>query len=240
VQRFFLLFSLRVYNYGSMISTSFSEIYPYFGVAGSLLVTLAMIAAGWRYRGRRGQRYSVFNHFISELGEVGVSQAAAVFNNGLILGGILLLPFIYGLGFTLGSTMAYIGMAAGTGAAVFCSLVGVYPMNNLTPHIRVAVWFFRTGLLTLLFFSLAILLQPTANRSIPLYTVGFGLTGVSCYAAFLILLMRKPAAVDETAAPLDPQAIPERPHFWLSAALEWTVFFTTILWFMSIALVILL
>jgi hypothetical protein len=103
----------------------------------------------------------------------------------------------------------------------------------------VAVWFFRSGLLTLLFFSLAILVQPAADQAIPLYTVGFGLIGVACYAAFLILLMRKPSAND-SAAPLDPESVPERPRFWLSAALEWAVFFATILWFMSVALVILL
>jgi hypothetical membrane protein len=235
---FFPFFCLGQYN-GEMPVTPFFQIYPYFGLVGSLVVMLAVVISALRYRGRRSESYSLFNHFISELGEVGVSCAAAVFNTGLILGGILLLPFILGLGLTLNNTSAYLGTAAGTGAAIFCTLVGVYPMNNLTPHIRAAVWFFRTGLLTLLFFSLAVLVQPASIRSIPLYTVVFGIIGVTCYAAFLILLMRKPAASDDSTV-LDPEAVPERPRFWLSAMLEWAVFFTTIFWFLSMAVAILL
>jgi hypothetical membrane protein len=217
---------------------SLLQIYPFFGLTGTLIVTLAVIVSGLRYRGKRGEPYSIFNHFISELGEVGVSDGAAVFNRGLILGGMVLLPFVLGLGFTLDSVWAYLGMAAGVAAAIFCALVGVYPMNKLTPHVRAAVWFFRTGLLTLLFFSLAIALQPAEERVVPLYAAGFGLVGVGCYAAFLILLMRAPV-VKEGASPLDPEAMPERPRFWLSAALEWAVFFATIFWFSVAALAIL-
>ena len=54
--------------------------YPWFGIGGSLLITACMVITGLAYRGRQGEKYSIFNHFISELGEVGVSKAAAVFN----------------------------------------------------------------------------------------------------------------------------------------------------------------
>ena len=68
-----------------------------FGILGAGVALLGSVIAASVYSGKQGQRYSTFNHFISELGEVGVSRLAPVFNLSLILSGLALL--IIGNGF---------------------------------------------------------------------------------------------------------------------------------------------
>ena len=162
----------------------FQTAFPWFGVAGSLVVSLSVLTAAPFYHGKHAQKYSLFNHYISELGEVGVSKAAWVFNLGLILGGLCFLPFVLGLGFTLDSVWGYLGMAAGIWAGVSCSLVGVFPMNRMEPHIKVAMSFFRSGLVTILLFGLAILFQPAGKQVVPLWVTLFSLLGVLVYSFF--------------------------------------------------------
>jgi Protein of unknown function (DUF998) len=210
------------------------DIYPYFGLGGSLLITLAIILAALVYSGKAQERYSPFNHFISELGEVGVSRWAVVFNGGLIAGGIILAPFIIGLGLALNNIVGWLGMLAGLWAAVSCLLVGVFPMSNLTPHIKVAVSFFRSALVTILLFSLGILFQSSGQAAIPKLTSLFGLVAVSVYAIFLFLL-GKNVSRDARVVNLDPHELSERPRFWHLSILEWLVFVTTILWFLCVA-----
>lgn len=160
---------------------------------------------------------------------------AAVFNGSLILGGILLMPFILGLSYLLGNPWGWLGAAAGLWAAVSCALVGVFPMNNLTPHIRAAVSFFRGGLVMIALFTLAIFAQPADQRVVPIAANIFGALGIAAFASFLIILRRKPV-VDEAGNVLNPQLTPDRPKFWRAAILEWSVFFATIGWFLFVAL----
>jgi hypothetical membrane protein len=213
------------------------SIFRYFGMAGSILVTLAVTVATLGYRGKRQEPYSVFNHFISELGEVGVSRRAWVFNAGLILSGILLIPFMIGLGMALETVWAKLGILAGLWAAISVTLVGVYPMNNLKPHARAAISYFRGGLVTVLVFGIAILAQPVEHTIIPQYANLFSVLAVIAYASFLILMGNRDVS-SQTKSILNPENTPTRPRFWLFPALEWAVFFSTILWFFSIALII--
>ena len=69
----------------------FLEFYPYLGWAGSLTILVCSLIAASVYRGKEGERYSITRHFVSELGEAGVSRLAQVFNAGLIAG--MLHPF---------------------------------------------------------------------------------------------------------------------------------------------------
>jgi hypothetical membrane protein len=210
--------------------------YPWFGIGGSLLIIACMAISGLVYRGRNSERYSIFNHFISELGEVGVSRAAAVFNIGLILGGLAFVPFVVGLCLTIGGLLAKIGMVVGIVATLSCALVGVFPMNNLKTHYIVAVTYFRAGLLMVLLVSIAVFIQPAGEAVFPKISNLAGLLAFICYAGFLFML-RKPK--EEDSAPegsLDPLKNVERPRFWKETILEWAVFFSTILWFFILAL----
>ena len=112
--------------------------YWLFGLWGCIVITISIIGAIAVYRGREGETYSLLNHYISELGEVGVSRRAAWFNIGMILTGLFFLPFTTGLGLVLDNIWGTLGIIAGLWAGVSCLLVGIYPMNKITEHGRAA------------------------------------------------------------------------------------------------------
>jgi hypothetical membrane protein len=209
-----------------------------FGPAGCLVPAAAALGSSLVYRGRAGERYSPLNHFVSELGERGVSRAAGLFNAGLIAGGILMLPFFFWLGVRIGTIMGTLAAAAGAWAAVSCSLVGVYPMTSLGPHIRAATSFFRGGLAAALLTGLAVLLDPERHSS-PWAAAGAG-AAVAAYAAFLTIASIRHArrtAGTPAVSYLDPSALVERPRVWVIPAMEWLVFAATVGWFLALGIV---
>jgi Protein of unknown function (DUF998) len=210
--------------------------YAYFGLAGSLLIIICMLTTGLVYRGKQGEHYSVFNHFISELGEVGVSRLAPVFNLGLIVGGLVLVPFIVGMGLALGSLWGKIALIVGIWTALSCAAVGVFPMNHIKSHTWVAMSYFRSGLVTVLLFSLAVFAQTEEFEIIPKLSNLAGLLSVLCYAAFLFTADTSKKKDDSKTEILDPETLPERPRFLRTTILEWAVFFSTVLWFLIVAL----
>jgi hypothetical membrane protein len=210
-------------------------IYPYFGLAGCAIIVVAVIVTGLSYRGKRGEPYSVFNHFISELGERGVSDRADVFNVGLIAAGLLLIPFSLGLGTEVGGVWALLGGLAGVITAMACAFVGIFPMNNLSAHTIAAMTYFRSGLLMVLFFTLAIALQPAERTVVPKLSFLFGLLTCTAYIAFLALL-RGGNVSQQIADSFNPEALPERPSYWAIPAVEWAVFFSTVVWFFALAI----
>ncbi len=106
------------------------DLFFHFGWAGSLIILAGCFLSALPYRDRDGEKYSLFNHFISELGEVGVSERARVFNTGMVLGGLLFLPFIASIGWTLSGLWAVLGTAAGIVAAGASVFVGIYSMEG--------------------------------------------------------------------------------------------------------------
>ncbi len=215
----------------------FRSNFQYFGLAGSMVVILCAFQAALNYAGRKGEPYSVLNHFISELGELGVSKQARVFNGGLMVGGALLMPFFAGLGLFLPGWWARLGLAAGMWAAVSVVLVGVYPMNNLGPHGKSAISYFRAGLLAVVFFSAAVWQQPRGSGLVLPAANVFGLLSAVCYLAFLIRLSYRKVG-QELKDAFDPQKAGARPKFWLLPALEWAVFFSTMLWIFCLGLAV--
>jgi hypothetical membrane protein len=208
--------------------------YRFFGLAGSALISIAVVYAALGYTGKRKESYSALNHFISELGEVGVSRRAWAFNGAMIAGGLLLLPFQIGLGLALPGVWGTLGVFAGLWAAGSCIFVGVFPMNHLLPHTRAAMSFFRAGLVMVVLFGYAIWSQPAGRMVIPAAANLFSLLAVAAYSSFLFLLS-KPVD-NEIKTNLDPAAVSQRPPFWLLPVLEWAVFFATMLWLFGIAL----
>jgi hypothetical membrane protein len=217
----------------SAFAAGFIEVSAYLGAAGSVLSCLAVFTTALVFQGRGGEGYSLSNHFISELGRIGVSRGAWLFNAGMMVSGLLFIPYAVGLGLRIRNAAAYLGMAAAAGAGVFCSAVGLFPMNNLGPHIFSAMWFFRLGLATVLFFGIAILAQRRGAARLHKAAAIFSFPAAAAYAAFLIMAsVKTPGGLN----PLDPGAFSHRPAFWPLAAVEWAVFFTTILWFLGTAL----
>lgn len=205
------------------------NLYTISGLIASGIVILAVVYPALVYRGKRGERFSLLNHFISELGELGVSKGAWAFNLGLILCGLFLLPYIIWLGTVFQSVLGWLGVVAGIVAGLGVAAVGVFPMNNLKPHGRAAMTFFRGGLVMVIFFGLAILLQPADRVVVPKSANILSILAVGAYGSFLFLLTG-PRKEKTEWDNLDPEKKPERPHFWIIPFLEWMVFFATIFW----------
>jgi hypothetical membrane protein len=200
-----------------------------FGLIGTGLVSLAVIYPALVYRGKKGERYSLLNHFISELGEVGVSRAAWFFNGGLLLGGLILLPYIISLGMAFGSLLGWLGTAAGIIAVLGVAAVGIFPMNNIKLHSIAAVTYFRAGLVMVFFGGLAILFQKSGKTAVPQAANLLSLLAFLSYGAFLTLPLfkkKEPRPNDM----LEPEQERERPRIWAMPALEWLVFFSSIAW----------
>jgi hypothetical membrane protein len=185
------------------------------------------------YTGRMGERFSPLNHFISELGQVGVSELAWLFNLGLILGGVLFVPFVAGLALALRSRWRWLGLAAGLVAAASLAGVGLFPMNRLAPHIVAALTYFRAGLVMVLGFGVAILRQRPGERVINRRVNLAGLAALAAYAGFLSYMAWLPEAA---GASLDPSGLTSRPVVWPLAVLEWSILATTVAWFLAVGL----
>lgn len=203
-----------------------------FSLAGTLFAVTGSLIAAIFYRGKNGEPYSIFNHFISELGEKDVSRAAWSFNVGLVLSGVCLLPACISLGLLIPGAWAKIGMAFGIVSAVSLALVGVFPMNNITPHTRAAITYFRAGLGMVIFFTLAILLQAEIPLVLPRVYSLAGMPAIISFSTFLIyssVAFKKQDEINEGEEK-------PRPRFWGIAVSEWSIFLTTVPFFLLLAL----
>ena len=103
---------------------------PALGLLGVGIVAVAALVTALAYSGIEGEPYGPLNHTVSELGERGVSELAALFNLGLLVGGVLVIGFM--LSIALGSdsqagrVFGVLGML--TGFAVI--LVGLFPVDD--------------------------------------------------------------------------------------------------------------
>jgi hypothetical membrane protein len=203
-------------------------------MAGTGVIVLSVLYAALRFRGRTGERFSLLNHFISELGEVGVSRGAWAFNGGLVLTGVLLIPFVVHLGIVLGSVLGWVGAFFAAAASLGAAAVGIFPMNNLKPHVRAAMTYFYGGLAMVLAIGAAVLIQPDGRVVIHKVAGLLSLLAALAFGSFLALPRFTTPGVDPLEL-LDPQIALERPRFWALPFLEWVVFFTTIFWLSGMA-----
>jgi hypothetical protein len=200
------------------------------GFLGPLIMILGSLVAALPYEGKKGESYSLLNHFISELGELGVSHNAHIFNLCLIAGGIVLVGFMLGLGVFLATKLGYLAATIGIWSGLSCSAVGMVPMNNLPVHMRVADSFFYSGLAITLLFTLAILTDRGSKLSKWLALPG-SLT-VICFSAFLAL---PHISGIPRATALDPSKF-VRPTVWVLPLLEWSVFASIVIWVAAVTL----
>jgi len=91
-------------------------------------------------------------------------------------------------------------------------------MNNLTPHSRVATSYFRGGLVTVLFFTIAIFFQTPGELVISRWANLAGRAAILSYASFIGLADRHKSD-DSTIQPESEPVIKDRPRFWLIPAL---------------------
>ena len=200
----------------------------YMAQAGILIILLCVLIAASSYVGRQNEAYSFLNHFISELGEIGVSPLALIFNGGLILGGLLTSCFMLGMAIHIGGRWGLGLGIVGLVTSITVTLVGIYPMNQLEIHMVTANTFFRGGLLVSLGYSLYILCsrQPQLPR---VTAITSGIT-VLAFALFLWFL---PAPQEGSGSIVE--ILKNRPEIWALPILEWFVFLSVMVWIASTA-----
>ena len=217
--------------YSKTFGRLFGKVCPeIWGFVGSGIFLAFVLSSRIGYVGRAGESYSFLNHYISELGEVGVSHLAPLFNTGMILGGFVLIVFMVGLGMYIKNTTARIAMGVGVFSGVACMLVGFFPMNDLHAHSIVATSFFVSGMLMVAIFSVAIARQKEAK--IPKL---FSIAGVVVVGVFIAFLLDSfVMGYGFGHGPL--YVIFIRPHIWWRTVLEWGVFFAMIGWVLLISI----
>jgi hypothetical protein len=206
---------------------------PVFGILGALIITLGIIISAAGYQGRTGERYSFLNHFVSELGEIANSEFALAFNLGLFIGAILLLVFLLGLSVYVGGWFGWVLGLMGAVTSISGALVGIYTMDNLEPHFRVAMIFFYMGLVITIVFSGFVLFLDRHR----LFNRWLSVPGLVSAAAFFYFLFLTDPIMPEDA-PVDGlfYALENRPALWETAIFEWVVVFTIIGWILSLSL----
>lgn len=197
------------------------------GLLGAVTVIIGCVATALPFRGEKGEAYSALNHLISELGIVGVSESAAVFNGSLTAAGLIIALFMAGLGRHLQTRLATAGAITGVASGVLCSVVGRIPMNDLVPHLWVAFAFFTCGLLTVGLFSVEIVRE----KKLPQWLAIPGLIAFVSFAAFLAY----PRVTGQTPLEIIRISRTARPDIWAAAILEWLVLATVTAWIVLVS-----
>ena len=205
-----------------------------FGLCATAIIAISSLITALAYRGESGEPYSILNHYISELGQVGVSPLALLFNVCLIAAGLFMVVFMLGLGQYFGTKLSCVAAVVGVFCAFSCSLVGVFPMNNLSTHVPVAFSFFYSGLVTITLFTVVTIVDK--QKTLPKWLAVFGVMGASSFAGFLAV----PHLTHMTHTQTLSAHIVERPAFSLITTLEWAIFFTLMLWILLVSLELML
>jgi hypothetical membrane protein len=194
---------------------------PIVGFVGSALFVLASIVAAAGYSGTAGQGFSPLNHWVSELGEVGVSRLALLFNIGLVIGGLALALFIAALGTLRRTRLARFYVPIGVIAGASGALVGVFPMNERGIHIVVAFGFFMLGWVSVGLASWDIWRgpDPRFSRWLP----ALGAVTVALFLLFLAVYV--PYLYTGTGD--------DRPQVSVATTLEWLVMLGMIGWVLA-------
>jgi hypothetical membrane protein len=202
-----------------MTRTPLDRVAIWTGLLGSAIIALGSVVTALAYTGSDGQRYSPLNHFVSELGEIGVSELAMVFNIALRIGGACFVVFMVGLAATHTGTLRYLYGLTGVIAGIGGALVGVFPMNDLAKHSIAALTFFVLGLVTVLLASIDFVRHP--DPRFPRWLSAVGAVTVAAFAIFLTILF----GGDNDLAHPD-----ERVAVWPLTIFEWLLIVGILLW----------
>jgi len=201
------------------------------GLIGPIVILLGSLITALGYTGVEGQGYNPLNHFVSELGEVGVSELAGVFNTSLIAGGTFNALFMITLAKGIRSWLRYPLAILGLSAAISGGLVGVFPMNDLNNHIFFALGFFNLGLLVALAYSLVFLFGK--SHAYPRWLAFPGLINTAAFFLFNNFPSQFETDVDFQAGM--EGLLSNRPDFLPLALLEWVVVLGIMIWFVMLA-----
>lgn len=201
------------------------------GVLAFGLIAVGCVVAAIGYTGTAGEPYSPLNHWISELGQVGVSARASVFNACIVLGGLAFVAFVLGLWLTSPSRLRWafgpVGVLAGLGGA----MVGVFPMNHPTQHVAAASVFFNLGWVFVLLASLAFVRHREPRH--PVWLAGVGAVPVVMFIAFIVSLAVDPFSRQRMGS---TGPITGRPDIWIAPTLEWAALVSLMAWVLLVSI----
>jgi len=198
------------------------EHFPIWGIIGSVIGLVFILTPQLFYVGRYGEPFSMFNHSVSELGELGVSQLAMMFNLGMMLAGIFFVPFMIGFGLYLKNIIGKLAGLVGAFSAIAIYMVGIFPMNFTTEHGLAAISFFLSGLVMTLLWAFAILAQKDV-RVPKIFSLG-GFINTTIFGLFLYGLW---SGIGDLAT---------RPAFNMVVTLEWAIYFAIVGYLFILAL----
>ena len=198
------------------------------GLSGTAVIFAGCAVAAFFYKGRDGEKYNPLNHFISELGEKGISKLALFFNLGLMIGGILDSIFMIQLGRYIGTPSAVIFSVLGVISSLACLFVGIFPMNNIVRHTVSATIFFYGGMFSVILFSITSFLDKTRHIQ-----EVFSIFAIAVAAVFFAFLTIMRFAVKK-GFNLDVSNI-KRPAFWLYPLVEWCVMISISIWIIAVS-----
>lgn len=179
----------------------------------------ALLVSAIPYSGTRGEPYSPLNHFASELGELGVSQLAVVFNVGQVIGGLSFAIFFVALGRARHTSLARIYAPVGVVAGLGVTFVGVFPMNYLRLHTISALTFFLLGWICIGLASADFVRRR--DRRFPARLATIGAVTVAAFLGFVVVVTLNGTGLAAPSA---------RPSFWAVPTLEWAVIVLTLIW----------
>jgi len=202
--------------------------------------------------------YSCWNHVASELGFPEASQLTWLFNATIAVAGLMLLPTIYALGVHLRTRLGYVAVGFGFFALLSISGVGMLGLKQdfshspyvfmrfIKIHLAIADAFFLGWLVTLTLFTIIF-----CRRWKDPVSVLMAFVGIICWLLypvfFVVAIYANPmqahlqkdlkdptfrAMLDSptSSSILSPWLDSYRPHIWWPAALEWSLFWSVLLW----------
>jgi hypothetical membrane protein len=205
------------------------------GMTGVLIIVLGIVVSALAFSGDYGEPYSVLNHNISELGELEVSELAWLFNNSLVVGGLLLILFMLGMSLSLPYWPIYLVSLTGMVSVGGMIVSGLTPMvagETSGLHMTAAQWFFYGGMPSTSIYSLYALLAK--GRWFPRWTAVFSLFALISFWAFIYLpaIMYPGFTLEDYLIRMQGES---RPDFFLPSLLEWLVMFSAVLWIAVVA-----
>jgi hypothetical membrane protein len=204
-------------------ATLLDRLAPLAGMAGALAIGAGSLVAELAYRGSQGEAYLPLNHYVSELGEAGVSRLAPVFNAGLIAGGLCFATFILGLARVRGGTAGLAFGATGVLAGLAGALVGVFSVNDIDRHTLATYAFFNLGWVTLAIASADFVLRR--DRRFPEWLAVLGAVAVATFLTFIVTYVVSAGGSGEG---LEGPTV--RPDVSLATTLEWAAIAGILVW----------
>jgi len=160
------------------------------GVIGPI-VSLSFIAVAIAYTPQ-------FNWFTWALSDLGVNQAALIFNSGLIIGGVLTTVFAIGLMQVLRKkVLGFLGTFTLALSTISLCAIGVLPESAGRIHLYVSLAFFTLLAISLLLIGAALMLESSQR-----YFGLFSILTVVVAAVVAVVVSHEGAAIPEIIASL--------------------------------------